>query len=72
MPPGVGTTRRGIVLLESALVGALRQGLLYEQLLIRRVRGELVARLSGSEVSPEEVQEVDRLLHLLGFSAGTP
>jgi class 3 adenylate cyclase/tetratricopeptide (TPR) repeat protein len=54
--------------LDRALAGALRQQLVYEQLLIRRLRCEL-ARLRGTEPSGEEVQEIDRLLHLLGLSA---
>ncbi len=56
-------------LLETALAGALRQRLAYEQLLIRRARCRLaVARGVGS--SREEVQEVERLLHHLGVEAG--
>ena len=52
--------------LDSALAGAMRQRLLYEQLLIRRGRCEL-ARQRGEEPSLEELQEVERLLRLLGL-----
>jgi len=53
--------------LDNALRGAVRQGLLYEQLLIRRARCEL-ARRRGVAPSAEEVQEDERLLHLLGLA----
>ena len=53
--------------LEAALAGAVRQRLLYEQLQILQLRCE-VARRRGLEPAPEEVREVDRLLHLLGLT----
>ncbi len=52
--------------LESALAGAVRQRLLYEQLLIRRAADQL-ARERGEEPSVEDVQEVERLLNILGL-----
>jgi class 3 adenylate cyclase/tetratricopeptide (TPR) repeat protein len=56
--------------LDSALTGAVRQRLLYEQLLVRRARREL-RRRRGGEPNGEDVQEVDRLLHILGLTAET-
>ena len=53
--------------LDSALAGAIRQRLLYEQLLIRRGRCDL-ARRRGEEPNREELQEAERLLQLLGLS----
>ena len=49
-----------------ALAGAERQGLLYEQLLVRQDLLELADR-RGAAPDREEVQEVERLLHLLGL-----
>ena len=67
---GLGSYDEAERYLDSALAGAVRQRLLYEQLLIRRARCQLaLARGAGPNV--EEVQEVDRLLHLLGLSAET-
>jgi class 3 adenylate cyclase/tetratricopeptide (TPR) repeat protein len=53
--------------LDAALPGAIRQGLLNEQLLIRRLRCD-VTRRRGEEAPPEELQEIDRLLQLLGVA----
>ena len=63
----LGRLEEAEVCLESALAGAVRQGLLYEQLLVYQARCEL-ARRRGAAPSREEMQEVERLLHLLGLS----
>ena len=53
-------------MLEAGLVDAKRQGLLYEEARIRLVRAGLVRRRGGT--ADKEVQEADRLLHLLGVT----
>jgi tetratricopeptide (TPR) repeat protein len=56
--------------LHDALAGATRQGLLYEQLLIRD-RLTLLGGLDGTEPSPEELREIERLRQLLGLEHGS-
>ena len=62
----LGRTDEAERYLDNALAGAVRQRLLFEQLLIRRARCDLVRR-RGGEPSREELQEVGRLQQLLGL-----
>jgi class 3 adenylate cyclase/tetratricopeptide (TPR) repeat protein len=60
----LGRRDEALVALEKALASALEQGLLYEQLLIRRARVELT---DPGRVQPEELREIERLAQLLGI-----
>ena len=54
--------------LARALESALAQGLLYEQLLVRRARAELA---DGEGAKAEELREAERLAELLGIASST-
>ena len=57
-------------LLEGALGAALRQGMIYEQLLVRRAQAELKGLGADDSVhGSEELQEIERLLQLLGLDS---
>jgi class 3 adenylate cyclase len=60
----LGRSADALVALETALASALEQGLLYEQLLIRRARVELT---DPAQVQPEELREIKRLAQLPGI-----
>lgn len=60
----LGRPEDALAALERALASALEQGLLYEQLLVRRAR---VALTGPGEAEPEEMREIERLAHLLGI-----
>ena len=60
----LGLSPAAAVALDKALGSALEQGLLYEQLLVRRARVEIT---DPAEVEPEELGEIERLAELLGI-----
>ena len=67
---GLGRHEEARAVLDGSLAGALRQRLPYEQLLVRGARRDL-ALADGQQPSDEDMQEIERLLHVLGLGATT-